>query len=305
MVATSDGARAEIIARDERVTPREGADATVQAVADSARAVARDAGLPLHEIVAVGCASPGPLDHRSGIVHYTPNLAGFVEFPLASRLADALDGATVFLDRDTCMAAIGEGTVGAARGVRDFVYVTVSTGLGGAIVSGGCMLRGAANTAGEIGHWPVAFQLDTSRAASDGVPRCGCGSFGCVESFAGGRNIADRYGVADAAEVFAAASRDEPRAKAIVELAERALASLAVGLVNGLSPSVIVVGGSIAEKQPRHVLDPMRLAIAQRAFRAPAAAVRVVPAALAADVGMVGAVLAARERVSGKGEWFL
>src|SRR6266545_2562580 len=165
--------------------------------------------------------------------------------------------------------------------------------------------RGAANTAGEIGHWPVAFQLDATRAASDGIPRCGCGSFGCVESFAGGRNMAERYGVADAAEVFAAASRDDPRAKAIVELAERALASLAVGLVNALSPSVIVVGGSIAEKQPRRVLDPMRLAIAQRAFRAPAAAVRVEPAALGGDVGTVGAVLAARERVSGKGEWFL
>lgn len=305
MVATSVGARVEIIARDDRVTPREGADATVRAIAESARAAVRDAGLPLHEIVAVGCASPGPLDHRAGIVHYTPNLPGFVDFPLASRVADALDGATVFLDRDTCMAAVAEGMIGAARGARDYVYVTVSTGLGGAIVSGGRMLRGAANTAGEIGHWPVAFQLDAARAASDGVPRCGCGSFGCVESFAGGRNIAETYGVGDAAEVFAAASRDEHRAKAIVELAERALASLAVGVVNGLSPSVIVIGGSIADKQPRHVLDPMRRAIAERAFRAPAAAVRVVPAALGADVGMVGAVLAARERISGKGEWFL
>ena len=167
------------------------------------------------------------------------------------------------------------------------------------------MLRGASNTAGEIGHWPVAFQLDASRDASADVPRCGCGSFGCAEAFAAGRNMAAAFGVADAAEVFAAAARGDERATTIVTRAERALANLAVGLVNVLNPALIVVGGSVAENQPDHVLAPMRRAIAERAFRAPAAAVKVVPAALGAEVGMLGAVFAARERLSGRGEWFL
>ena len=272
---------------------------------DSARASARDAGLPLHELLAIGCAAPGPLDHRTGLVHEAPNLVGFIEFPLAARLSDALDGMTVFVDRDTAMAAIAELKVGAARGARDFIYVTVSTGLGGTIVSGGRMLRGATNTAGEIGHWPVAFQLDTSRDAAADLPRCGCGSFGCAESFAAGRNMADAYGVSDAADVFAAADRGDDRATTIVTRAERALANLAVGLVNVLNPALIVVGGSIADRQPAHVLEPMRRAIAERAFRAPAGAVRVVPAELGGDVGMLGAVFAARERLSGRGEWFL
>ena len=253
----------------------------------------------------MGCAAPGPLDHRTGLVHEAPNLVGFKELPLAERLSDALDGLTVFVDRDTAMAAIAEGAAGAARGARDFVYVTVSTGLGGTIVSGGRMLRGATNTAGEIGHWPVAFQLDASRDASADVPRCGCGSFGCAESLAAGRNMADAYGVADAAEVYAAATRGDARATAILARAERALANLAVGLVNVLNPALIVVGGSVADNQPDHVLVPMRRAIAERAFRAPAGAVQVVPAALGADVGMLGAVFAARERLSGRGEWFL
>ena len=261
--------------------------------------------MPLHEILAAGCAAPGPLDHRTGLVHEAPNLVGFIEFPLAMRLSDALDGLTVFVDRDTAMAAIAEGRVGAARGARDFIYVTVSTGLGGSIVSGGRMLRGATNTAGEIGHWPVAFQLDTSRDAAADLPRCGCGSFGCAESFAAGRNMAEAYGVADAAEVFAAAARGDDRATTIVTRAERALGNLAVGLVNVLNPALIVVGGSVAEKQPAHVLDPMRRAITERAFRAPAGAVRVVPAELGGDVGMLGAVFAAGERLSGRGEWFL
>jgi glucokinase len=293
------------VARDQRRTPRDSADAIIRALADSARASAREAGIPLHELVAAGCAAPGPLDHRTGLVHEAPNLVGFKEVPLAARLTDALDGITVFVDRDTAMAAIGEGVLGAARGIRDWIYVTVSTGLGGSIVSGGRMLRGTTNTAGEIGHFPVAFQLDTSRDAAADLPRCGCGSFGCAESFAAGRNMADALGVAGAAEVFAAADRGDARARTILARAERALANLAVGLVNVLNPALIVVGGSIAENQPEHVLDPMRHAIAERAFRAPASAVRVVPAALGADVGMLGAVLAARERLSGRGEWFL
>ena len=277
----------------------------VRAIADSARASALEAGLPLHELLAAGCSAPGPLDHRTGLVHEAPNIVGFREFPLASSLSDALDGMTVFLDRDTAMAAVAEVAIGAARGQRDWVYVTVSTGLGGSIVSGGRMLRGATNTAGEIGHWPVAFQLDPSRDAGADLPRCGCGSFGCAESFAAGRNMADAYGVADAADVFAAAARGDARASTIVTRAERALANLAVGLVNVLNPALIVVGGSIADNQPAHVLEPMRRAIAERAFRAPASAVRVVPAALGADVGMLGAVFAARERLAGRGEWFL
>ena len=300
-----DGDRYEILTRDERRTPRDGADSIVRALADSARASASEAGLPLHELVAVGCAAPGPLDHRTGLVHEAPNLVGFKEFQLAQRLADALDGLTVFVDRDTAMAAVAEAVAGAARAARDFVYVTVSTGLGGSIVSGGRMLRGASNTAGEIGHWPVAFQLDASRDASADVPRCGCGSFGCAEAFAAGRNMAAAFGVADAEDVFAAAARGDERATTIVARAERALANLAVGLVNVLNPALIVVGGSVAENQPDHVLAPMRRAIAERAFRAPAAAVKVVPAALGAEVGMLGAVFAARERLSGRGEWFL
>ena len=228
-------------------------------------------------------------------MHEAPNLVGMIEYPLADRLSAALAGLTVFVDHDTAMAAVGEAMAGAAVGVRDFVYITVSTGLGGKIVSGGRLLRGVRGTAGELGHFPVAL---------DG-PRCGCGSFGCAESFAAGRNLADQFGVADAERVYAAAASGDARAAALVARAEAALANLAVGLANALNPSLIVVGGSVAEHQPAHVLEPMRRAIRERAFRVPAASVRVVPAALGADVGLLGSVLAARERAAGRGEWFL
>jgi glucokinase len=293
-----------ITARDERPTPRDGADAIVDAVVASARQAMTRARVAPHQVVAAGCSSPGPLDHVTGIVFETPNLTGFHDIRLADRLASGI-GTKVYVDRDTCMAAIAEGLVGAARGARDFVYVTVSTGVGGGVVSGGRLVRGATNTAGEIGHWPVAFQLDATRSADDEIPRCGCGSFGCVEAFAAGSKIAQAFGAPDAGECYAAADRGDAKARAIVTRAERALANLAVGLVNVMNPTVIVVGGSVAEHQPDHVLEPMRRAIAERAFRAPAAAVRLVPAALGADVGMHGAVLEARERAAGRGAWFL
>lgn len=241
------------------------------------------------------CSAPGPLDPRSGVVHEAPNLVGMVEYPLGQRLAAELGGLPVYVDHDTAMAAVGEAIAGAARGVPDFVYLTVSTGLGGKIVSGGRMLRGARGTAGELGHFPVALE----------GPRCGCGSFGCAESFAAGWNLAQHFGVEDAELVYEAAARGDERAAALVARAEAALGNLAVGLANALNPSLLIIGGSVAEHQPQHVLEPMRRAIAARAFRVPAASVQVVPAALGADVGLIGSVIAARERAAGRGDWFL
>src|SRR5207248_1825929 len=161
-----------------------------------------------------------PLDHRGGIVHEAPNVVGFIDYPLGPRLAEELGVAAIYLDRDTIMAAVGEAVAGAARGARNFIYVTISTGIGGAIVIDGRLLRGAANTAGEIGHFPVALE----------GPRCGCGSYGCVESLAAGRFVAEAYGVDDAARVYAAAAAGDEAAERIVTRAEKALGNLAVGL---------------------------------------------------------------------------
>lgn len=293
-----DGDVVTLIGRDARVTPQTGPEAVVAALVGSARAALAAAGVPIGDITAVGLSSPGPLDHQSGVIFTAPNIDGFADsnFPIVARLAADLGGPPVFLDRDTVMAAIGEGTIGAAKGFRDFVYLTVSTGVGGAIVSGGRMLRGVTNTAGELGHFPVG---------SDAAVRCRCGSFGCVESLAAGRNLADAYGVTDASIVYAKAAAGDARATTLIARSEAALSNLAVGIVNALNPARIVVGGSIAEHEPDHVLVPMRRAIAERAFKVPAAAVSLVPSALRGDVSILGAALAARDRADGKGQWFL
>ena len=284
-----------ILVRDERPTPRTGAADVIAAIAESAKTALANMSTSPRELAGAACSAPGPLDHVRGIVHDAPNINGFANVQLAAGLARALGIDAVFVDRDTIMAAIGEGVAGAAKGVRDFVYVTISTGIGGGIVSGGRMLRGVTNIAGEIGHLPVALE----------GPRCGCGSYGCVESLASGRFIAEFYGVADAARVYAAAGAGEPKAVAIIARAEAALGNLAIALVNGLNPALIVVGGSIAEHEPAHTIEPMRRAIAARAFRVAADAVRLVPPGLGRDVGMLGAVISVRERLAGRAEWFL
>ncbi|MSQ37638.1 MAG: ROK family protein [Chloroflexi bacterium] len=291
-------ARVTFVGRDRRTTPATSAEEIVAALVASGRAALASASLRSTDLTAIGCSSPGPLDHRTGVVHTAPNLTGFTDLPLGALLGAAFDH-EVFVDRDTSMAAVGEALAGAAIGSRDFVYLTVSTGLGGAVVSGGRMIRGATGTAGELGHWPVAL------ASNAGVPVCGCGAPGCAEAFAGGRNLAERAGRADAAAVFAAAAAGDPLALRLVRDAEEALGALVVGIANVLNPERIVVGGAVAEHQPAHVLAPMRAAIAGRAFGRPAAVLRVVPAALGADVGLVGAALAADARVTGRGEWFL
>lgn len=287
---------AAVLGRDARATPQSGPDAVADALVASASAAIGSSGASVGDIAAAGLSAPGPLDHRTGVILVTQNIAGFKDTPLAAMVESRLGGPRVFLDRDTVMAAIGEGLAGAATGSRDFVYLTVSTGVGGAIVSGGRMVRGASNTAGELGHFPVGFDREV---------RCRCGSFGCVEAYAAGRNLAEAYGVDDARIVYAKAAAGDARAAALIARAELALSNLAVGIVNALNPERIVVGGAVAEHQPGHVLEPMRRAIAERAFTVPAAVVQVIPSALGADVSVVGAALAARDRSSGGGQWFL
>ncbi|HYY53844.1 MAG TPA: ROK family protein [Candidatus Dormibacteraeota bacterium] len=271
-------------ARVQRPTPAARSADVEAALVEAVREAARG-----ERIAAVGVGAPGPLDPNEGIVHEAPNLPGFVEIALTRDMSGAL-GVPVFLDRDTVVAAYAEAAFGAARGVRDWMYITISTGIGGTIVTGGKVLRGVTGTSGEIGHFPI----------DPNGPPCGCGNNGCVEALAGGANMAKHFGVASAAEVFEAWRRGDARAAAIVSRAERALGDMAVGVVNLLNPARIVVGGGIASGEPEFVFGAMRRAVRERAFAVPAGAVEIVPAQLGDEVGLFGAALMARERVAGR-----
>jgi glucokinase len=299
-VVLPDGTR---IARTERPTP---ADQGPDAVVDACRAVAHQAreGAPAdvaRDIAGIGISSPGPVDPVRGLVVEPPNLGPeFRDVALADALR-AAENLPAFLDRDTNVAALGEHEFGAARGFHDFIYLTVSTGIGGAIVTGGEILHGPDGFAGELGH--VVVEMDG--------PRCGCGGIGHVEAIAAGVSLArearalveterspylaaqvgligDVDGLS-AKHVADGALAGDPACVQVMERARRAIAAGCVGYVNTFNPHRIVIGGSIADAEGDRMLQPIRDAIEREAFKIVAAKVTVVPAALGGDVSLAGA----------------
>lgn len=305
-VVAADG---RIVARDARPTPlAAGPDGVLGACVASLQAV-RDELEPSARarLSAVGVAAPGPLDAATGTLLEPPNLGpAFRDLPLTAPLARAL-GLPVAVERDTNVAALAEGAFGAARGVEDYLYLTISSGIGGAVVAGGHLLRGVGGLAGELGHVSVAL---------DG-PSCGCGGRGHLEALASGLAIAragreaiargEAPGLAellaaaraggqatdaapDARLVAAAELAGDTAAALIMDHARHAFAAAIVGFVDVFAPRLIVVGGSLAREQGERWLAPAREAIAREAFRTAAQRVRLEPAALGDDVGLVGAV---------------
>jgi glucokinase len=291
-----------LVRRDGRTPGADGPDAVIAACIAQLRAVRDDIDpATARALGGIGLSAPGPVDPRAGTLVEPPNIGpGFRDVPFAGPIGAAL-GLPAALERDTHVAALGELTFGAARGCRDFLYLTVSTGFGGAIVIGGRLYGGPDGVAGELGHLPVDL---------DGPP-CGCGGRGHIEALCSGSGIARLAtesvrlgrsadlaarlasrapGPLEGRDVGEAADAGDPEASAIMDGARRAFAAFVVGLVNGFAPERIVVGGGLAVAQGDRLLGAARSAVATSAFRIPRGRVEIVPAALGDDVGLVGAV---------------
>jgi glucokinase len=286
---------------------QEGVDAVVQRICRLAGEVVDDSrAAGLADPNGVGISSPGPLDPWRGVVVAPPNLAGWHDVPLAERVAAAI-GLPTFLERDTNVAVMAEWQFGAARGTDDAIYITVSTGIGGGVVTGGRPLIGKDGTAGEVGHLTVEL---------DG-PLCGDGSPGHAEAIGSGTAIA-REGRAlldsgssprlrdildassdeelGAKHVAQAADEGDEACRAILDRAWLAIGAMCAGLVNVLNPEVIVMGGGIARNRPE-LLEVVRREIDRRAFPTPARRVRIAAAELGDDVSLVGLLPIVNERL--------
>ena len=294
-----DGSRIGRSAR--RTIIDHGAEVLIEACAQTLRdALAATPEDVRRSIVAIGMSSPGPIDPWRGVVVNAPNLGpDFRNAPLAAELERRL-GLPAYLERDTNVAALAEQAFGAARGCPDFLYLTVSTGFGGSIMTRGELMLGPDGAAGELGH--VQIELDG--------PRCGCGGIGHVEAICSGHALAREaraaaeagrspflaerardVGVAGlgAREVAAGEDAHDPTCADLMTRARAVFAAACVGYVNALNPTLIVVGGSIAEHQGDRLFQPARDAIAIGTFPVQAARVKIVPAALGPDVSLVGA----------------
>ena len=293
-------ARRAVPTRDE-----DGVDAVVDRISGLAAEVLSDArasGLP--EPIGVGISSPGPLDPWRGLVVSPPNLAAWHDVPVAARVSEATE-LPAFLERDTNVAVLAETRYGAGRGSRTVIYLTVSTGIGGAAIIDGRPLVGPDGMAGEFGH--IVLDIDG--------PVCGCGGAGHAEAIGSGTALARdaRALVAsgasarltemaaagrelDAAAVAEAADGGDSAAAQLLGRAWTAIGALCASLVNALNPEVIVIGGSIAAHRPE-ILDVARAEIVSRSFPVPAARVRVAPAELGDDVSLIGCLPIVNERI--------
>ncbi len=254
---------------------------------------------PGAEILGVGVGAPGPLDTKRGIVLLTPNL-GWVNMPLREIIHDRL-GLPAALDNDANCAVLGEWWVGAARGARHAIGITIGTGIGGGLVLDGRLYHGASDVAGEIGHTTI----DTEGR------RCKCGNYGCLEAYASGPNIAIRaieeieagavsrlpgYVGGDltqitAQTVYLAAQEGDELALEVVNDTAKFLGVGIGNLLNVFNPEVVVVCGGVTLAGD-HLFVPLRREVSRRAFKPAVAACRIVPGELAGTAGVYGAAKA-------------
>ncbi|MCC6318408.1 MAG: ROK family protein [Gemmatimonadaceae bacterium] len=302
----SDDGATEYAMRSEPTRATQGADAVVDRMVrmiDTVIAETMAAGLKRDQCLGVGVGAPGPLDREKGIVITTPNL-GWTNFPLRQVIADRV-GLPATLDNDANCATLGEWWLGAARGGRNVVGMTIGTGIGGGLILDGKLYHGASDVAGEIGHMTIDI---TGR-------RCGCGNYGCLEAYASGPSIAERarealggdqpsmlYAMVDndlskltAAIVYDAAKRDDVVALEVVRETAVFLGTGLANLLNVYNPDVVVIAGGVTQAgDPLFV--PLRREVRRRAFRPAVDACRIVPGSLPGTAGVVGAVATFRQQ---------
>ncbi|MFC1893522.1 ROK family protein [Chloroflexota bacterium] len=287
-----------IIARDHSITPsREGHQAVIQSILESVGRALDQAHTSADELTAIGVGAPGLSNPETGILFTSPNLPGWKDVPLREIIEKELNK-KAFLINDANAAAVGELCFGAGRGARHFIYITLSTGIGGGIIIDGKIYTGSIGTAGELGHMTI----------DDEGPLCNCGNRGCWETLASGTALAReaRHSIKAGAETsildYIAGDVEKVTAEVIhraaqggdglaVELIARTGYYVGVGLanlVNIFNPEIIAIGGGISNIGAM-LLEPAYAEAQRRAFRQPYQAVRFARAELGRNSGVLGA----------------
>ncbi len=277
-------------------TPQSGFDDVIAAIVAASGPLLAAAEERGERVFSAGIGSPGPLDYRRGVVIFAPNIAGMVDAPLVARLGERLS-LSVELENDANAAGFAEHLYGAARGSDSSVYVTLSTGIGGGVIIGDRLVRGAHGLAGEIGHMTLL----------PGGPLGGDGIGGSLEAIAAGRSIARdatyAYGFPlQTPEVFERAKAGEPKALAIVENSALFAGIGIANITKIVDPAVFVLGGGLTRAGPFY-LDKVMAAADDYLKGYPKPRYRL--AELGDDAGVIGAAavgaMAAKER-RGNGE---
>ncbi|MGG3433690.1 ROK family glucokinase [Heyndrickxia coagulans] len=258
------------------------------------------------EITGIGLGVPGPVDMEAGVIYESVNIGWAQHYPVAGTL-QKLAGLKVVIDNDANVAALGEMWKGAGKGSGEMVFVTLGTGVGGGIITGGDIVHGVKGAAGEIGHITVI---------PEGGARCNCGKTGCLETvasatgvvrtaiaklaaFSGASPLKDLYarsGSVSAKDVFDFAKAGDALSHEIVDETAKYLGLALASVANTLNPEKIVLGGGVS-KAGETLLNPVRAYFLKYAFNTVGKSTKLELATLGNDAGVIGAAWLALNKI--------
>lgn len=273
----------------------EGQDAVIDRMIKSVYTVLERAGLKIEDLAGIGIGVPGLIDSWEGLVIEAANLPGWNNVPIVDIFSKEFD-INIRLENDANAAAIGEYLFGSGKGIENFIYLTVSTGIGGGAIIDGKLYSGSNSNASEIGHSVIDFN----------GPKCNCGNYGCFETFASGTALArfaqNRMDAGEATLISELAGNGKVKAehvfeagekgdKVALELIDKEAFYIGIGLVNILAfynPERIAIGGGVSS-QWDILKDRVNKVIEERALKPNAKVCGVVKATLGKNVGLLGA----------------
>ena len=268
-------------------------------IKESVEMAIADAGISIDDVKSIGIGTPGSVNKATGEIEFSNNLQ-FNNVP-AKEMLEARLKKPVFLENDANCAALGEAVAGCGNGVKDFVAVTLGTGVGSGIIIDGKIIRGSNYCGGEMGHMVINV---------DGI-QCNCGRKGCWEKYASATALVSQAVEAmqnnktsllwktcegdlnkvEGKTIFEALDLGDATAKKVVD---RYLYYVSVGIgniINALQPEIICVGGGISG-QGEKILRPIRGFVAEERYSVHSNKQTIIlPAQLGNDAGIIGAAL--------------
>jgi glucokinase len=290
--------RGEMLSSDESTTPAtKERETLIRSILDSGDRALQQANVAMSRICAIGVGAAGISNPEAGILFTSPNLPALRNVLLRDIMQERLSKKT-FLINDADAAALGEFYFGAAQGAHNFIYITLSTGIGGGIVIEGKIYTGAIGAAGEVGHMTI----------DENGPMCNCGNRGCWETLAsgtalaiearkrieeGGKTSILEYAEGDIEKVTAqtihgAAQQGDSLAKELIARTGHYVGVGLANLINIFNPELIVIGGGLSSIGDM-LLKPAFKVAEERAFKEAFKAVRFAPAGLGRNSGVLGA----------------
>jgi len=267
-----------------------GPEAVLGWLVDHGRALVTSTGRDPSALAGVGIGLPGPVEHATGRPTNPPIMPGWDGFDVPGFVGTSLDCA-VAVDNDVNVMALGE-HVTTFAGVDHLMFVKVATGIGSGIISDGALRRGAQGAAGDLGHVQVPHDVDAI---------CRCGNVGCLEAVASGPAIAGRLRAAgidadSSQDVVALVRRGSVPATRMVREAGRTIGEVLATAVSLLNPSVLVIGGTVAEAGDP-LLAGVREVVYRRSLPLATANLRIVQAGAGDLCGVIGAAAMIVEQV--------